>query len=243
MREGRRRFRPTWTATLATLLLFPLLLGLGLWQLQRADFKQGLMDRQQQAGALETLPAEALLAQTLADSRYRQVLLQGRYAERQFLLDNQVRRGQAGYLVLTPLRLAGVDTAVLVNRGWVPVGASRAHLPDIAVSAEARQVRGRLNDPPGLGLHLGEPVAAGPGWPKVIQWVDFGHLGRLLGYTLAPTLVELSPQSDDGFDRHWVDRPQIGPDRHRAYAFQWFSLALLLLVLFLGLSWRQVLEA
>jgi hypothetical protein len=92
---------------------------------------------------LGTAPAEG------SDRRYLRVTARGRYDSRhRLLLDNQVRRGRAGYRVLTPLRMEGDPRVLLVDRGWVPLGASRDELPAVAVSTEPRRVRGALAPPP-----------------------------------------------------------------------------------------------
>ena len=94
-------FQPGWPSTLATLLLLPLLLGLGFWQ----------SDRARQKAELQTAFAERFQRPSvpLADvdpadpaQRYVRVSASGRYDDaHQLLLDNQVRDGQAGYHVLT----------------------------------------------------------------------------------------------------------------------------------------------
>ena len=100
-------FRPGRAATFATLLLLPLLLALGFWQLDRARQKT---EWQATFAARSGLPPVPLTEVNVADAahRYRRVVASGRYdGAHQVLLDNQVRAGQPGYHVLTPLRLDG----------------------------------------------------------------------------------------------------------------------------------------
>ena len=54
---------------------------------------------------------------------------------RQILIDNMVNGERAGYFVITPFALQGGGW-VLVNRGWVPLGASRAERPAIPVAGD-----------------------------------------------------------------------------------------------------------
>ena len=66
--------------------------------------------------------------------RYRRVVLRGTFdPARQVLIDNRLYREQAGYHVITPLRLEGSNMHVLVNRGWLPAAADHRILPDAAV--------------------------------------------------------------------------------------------------------------
>src|SRR6185312_11348887 len=70
--------------------------------------------------------------------RFQRVSVAGRYdAMYQFLLDNRINEGRAGYEVLTPLDLDDGRT-VLVNRGWVPFSGYREKLPDVSLSPEPR---------------------------------------------------------------------------------------------------------
>src|SRR5690606_12915045 len=108
----RYRFRPGLWPTLAVLLLLPLLLGLGFWQLDRAEQKRAWLAQLAAAAQQEAVNLNAVQPDYPAVAQ-RRVEARGRYdADRQLLLDNQIRAGRQGYLVLTPLRLAGSEWAV-----------------------------------------------------------------------------------------------------------------------------------
>ncbi len=128
MRFGGYDFSPALWPTVVTLLLLPLMTGLGIWQLERAAWKQGLVDTHADRAHLSPVSL-AIPAGLRDDVQYRRVFARGYYdMEHQLLLDNRTYQGHAGYHVLTPLRLAESDTVVLVNRGWVPLGKSRADI-------------------------------------------------------------------------------------------------------------------
>src|SRR5687767_14385028 len=57
-------------------------------------------------------------------------------------LDNKTRRGRPGYEVVTPLRLRGSSSHVLVNRGWIEAGKTREALPQVATPAGEVRVEG-----------------------------------------------------------------------------------------------------
>jgi surfeit locus 1 family protein len=243
MRIGPYEFRPALWPSLATLLLLPLLIGLGKWQLDRAAWKQELIDTHAARIAEPARPLPEVLAEPSGEQEYRQVTVQGVYdLGHQLLLDNQVHDGVAGYHVLTPLQLDGVATAddwVLVNRGWVPVGASRSRLPAVAGPAGPVTVRAMLRLPPARTFRLEaveEPVS---GWPQVIQEVEMGPIEKRLGRRLRPLVLLLDPGEAGGFVRDWKPVYGITPDRHRAYAAQWFTLALVLLVIYVGVNTRR----
>src|SRR5918999_4210002 len=130
-------FRPRAWACLAAAAACAAGIVLGNWQAGRAAEKQALRDaleRSLRAPPLE-LPATPVAADAYVLKR---VAARGRFVDQHTVyLDNKLRRGRAGYEVVTPLRLDGMH--VLVNRGWVPAGATRDALPEIrALGGEVR---------------------------------------------------------------------------------------------------------
>jgi surfeit locus 1 family protein len=247
MQQGRRRFvldllgwrfAPRLMPSLAALLLLPLLLALGFWQLERAAQKRALVEAHASRGGdrtLNSLPRE--LEATVW--RYRRVALAGQFDGGHVLfLDNRTYRGMAGYHLLTPLRLDD-GRGVLVNRGWAPRGLTREHLPPIPPRAGRLTVQGQLDTPPWSGLQLGPEGPESRGWPRVVQWLDLAALERELGYPLLPLLLLEQNGGDAGLVRDW--RPVvIGPARHTGYAVQWFGLALTLVVLYVVVNTRRI---
>ena len=172
-------------------------------------------------------------AETAADAlRYRPVEVSGAYdPDHQFLVDNQVRGGKPGYLVLTPLRIAGTGMAVLVNRGWVPLGADRARKPEVGFDTQAVHVSGIADYFPRVGFKLRGAEIPGPGWPSVVQVPEPGPLAERLGYPVLPYQVLLDPAAPDGYVRAWHE---VSPDpgKNRGYALQWFLFATVAAVLY-----------
>jgi surfeit locus 1 family protein len=208
------------------LLLAALFARLGEWQLQRAAETRALGARF--AAAAEE-PALERAPDAVTDAlRFRRVRARGHYVpERQFLLDNRIHDGAAGYEVLTPLALAGDDHRwVLVNRGWVAADGDRRVLPDVAVDSAAREVGGRIEHLPRPGMRLGVgPVDAAAGPVVVVVYPTTQELGALLGEPLLDYQLLLDDSAPDGFVRDWR-APGLAIERHYAYAGQWFLLAL-----------------
>jgi len=233
------KFYPGWPLTLAVLLLLPMLLSLGFWQLDRSWQKTELQTAFAKQSQQLPVPLDNL---NPADSSnyYRQVIAVGHYDNsRQLLLDNQLLKGQPGYHVLTPLRLAGGE-AMLVNRGWIPLGSSRQVLPDIAVTTGPVTVNGRLAQPANPGIHLGEAGGADRNWPRVIQYVDYAPLSAILGYPLKSAIILLDPEAPQGYWRDWQPGfGGFGPERHQGYAVQWFALSAALVILYIVASIRR----
>lgn len=224
-----------WIPLLATCLLLPCLIGLGLWQLDRSA--QKLEKRELMAARALTTPTELDGSNETADAlAFRSVSATGKYVPQgQILIDNQIHRGQAGYHVVTPLLLAQDGRTVLVNRGWVPWGNDRNVLPDTPVPAGSVTVTGRAVVPQEY-FELQAPAAksAGPVW----QNLDLTRYQQTFGGTLVPAVVELSESGGEGFVRSWRTRDDGWVERHRGYAFQWFALAVTLVIINLVL-WRR----
>ena len=209
--------------------------SLGLWQLDRARQKEAAIAQRDRHLAAPPLDEAALLPATAADAaalRFRRALLAGRYdAAHQFLLDNRTHDGVAGYEVYTPLRSTADATVVLVNRGWVAAGPRRDRLPDIGVMPDRREVGGTLELPRAHTFLLGEAGYEGDAWPRVVQRIEPARIAALLDAPVAAVALRLDPAAPDGFLREWTPHLGISPERHRAYAFQWFALATTLAII------------
>lgn len=213
---------------LATVLAVAACVALGYWQLGRAREKQALLDEFHRGG--DTL-IDATARPFAELHRYQAVSLLGAYEPaRQVLLDNMPgAAGQPGYRVLTPFRRAHGGTLVMVDRGWVPLGESRARPPSVNVAAGSRLVSGRLDPPPTPGLRLGETqAAANAGWPRVLNFPTATDLSAVQGEPVEPMILLLHPKAPDGYERIWQPDLRLGPERHLAYAIQWFALGLVL---------------
>jgi len=224
-------FRPRAWAFAAAAAACAAGIALGHWQAGRAEEKRALGARLEQA--FKAPPLE--LPDGKIDPRdyvMKHVAARGRFAdEHTVYLDNKLRHGRPGYEVVTPLRLDGIY--VLVNRGWVEAGRTRAVLP--RVPAPAGEVRVE-----GLGLarlpHALELGEAAPG--KVRQNVDLPALEKETGLRFQPIVIAQHSPAAAGLTREWP-RPDAGIEKHESYALQWYSLAALAVVLFVALSFRR----
>ena len=240
-RIGSWQFRPGLLPTVAAVAMLGLLIGLGRWQWGRAEEKDALQrefsvraaDQPMRLGDSFGWVSPASDA-SLAAMRFARVRVQGTYDDRhQYLLDNRVHGGVAGYHVLTALRLEDGASAVLVNRGWVPVGPSRARLPPIPAPGSRVTVEGLLSPPGRGGLLLGPSGYETGQWPRVVQRVELDRIQSELELVLYPLILLLDADEADGYVRQWRPYHGISPERHRAYAFQWWSLAAALVVIYL----------
>jgi surfeit locus 1 family protein len=238
IRIGSRIFDPRLFTTILTVVLIAALLALGRWQLQRADAKRALDDRFS-AGAEATRTIDR---GTPALPRYQHIEAAGAYdSARQVLIDNMSSgQGRAGYYVITPFALRGGGW-ILVNRGWVPLGVSRAAKPQVAVPQGPRELHGRTDDMPRAGLELGSRAPLAPPYPVVASFPRHDEIADLLherAWSHAADVVLLDPSEPDGYLRQW-QAPGFPPMRHVAYAVQWFGLALTLAVIYVVTNVRR----
>ncbi|HZX32814.1 MAG TPA: SURF1 family protein [Rhodocyclaceae bacterium] len=212
---------------LLLLVLLPLFISLGMWQWNKAEAKfarQADLEALSR-GAPAAMPRQPASAESL---RYRHFALLGEYdAARQILIDNRVQGGQAGYEVVTPLKLAGSDLHVLVNRGWIPAPADHSQVPAAPPPAGTVAITGIAVVPPVRFFTLA-PDGAGESqsnWQPVWQNLDLERFRRLDPYPTQPVVLQLDPDAPGGYGRQWV-QPEEGADRNLGYAVQWFGFAI-----------------
>jgi surfeit locus 1 family protein len=150
---------------------------------------------------------------------HRHVLWRGKWLNQATVfLDNRVMDKRTGFYVVTPLQLEADGRVILVQRGWV-----------------AREIFGRLAPPPSKIYELGNDSVG-----RIRQNVDIAVIAPTLQAELfLASLVQLdAPTVSDGLLRSW---PVVGTDvhKHYGYAFQWFALCTLIIVLYV---WFQIIS-
>ena len=231
--KDRRHRHSKRNCLLVGLLLVPLLLALGLWQLQRAEQKQQLLDRLATGAPLSSLPNTHHTSSDLLDQLPLAVKLDARLdTQAALLLDNRIRDGKVGYEILLPFEAQSDGTVGIVNLGWIEAPLQRQQLPDVAALLRPLEARTLVLDAmlvrpdSGTALVLGDDKWA-QGWPKRIQQPDLPRLEALLQTDLYPALLRLTVPVIDT-DTRWT-ASVMPPSKHLGYAVQWFGLALALI--------------
>ena len=212
--------------TLAAVAVLATTLSLGTWQLRRADEKAAAQAARDAALAAPPLrPGGAPLGADALDGR--RVELVGRFEpQRTLLLDNRTYRGVAGFHVLTPLRLDEGGAVVMVLRGWVARDVrDRTRVPGFPTPEGTVRIEGLatadLPQPIVLSRQAGERDRGSP----ILQHLDLDAWRREQTAASLPVVVRQTSDSGDGLVRDWP-LPGSGVDKHRAYAAQWFAMAL-----------------
>ncbi|GEM_PF-83698 len=256
---GRLQIRFNWLIALCVLLSCALFINLGFWQLGRAADKRQLqrdaaVQEQAEPVALESLFAVSSAAgsagsagaagaaeETAATLNNRRVSLRGEYVnDAAFLVVFQFFQGQPGFELISPFRLSSDGSLVMVSRGWIAPGPDADSLPVIQAVQGQQTLIGQLYVPD-LASVAGQ--VAEREWPVRVRRLHIPQAEALLGEPVYPWQVRLNTGSPGLLARHWPTvtisiRSNIG------YALQWFSFALLTVVvsLLMGSNLLQVLR-
>jgi surfeit locus 1 family protein len=227
----RRRFRPTFWASVATLCALTVLLGLGTWQVQRLHWKEALIAQRQARGGAPAIALPAVLDDPAA-LEYRRVALAGRFLhDQEMYLGNRMHRGRVGYAVMTPLLLDD-GRQLLVERGWIPMDRR-----DPASRAEG-QVAGRvaLEAMLRVGGWKGRDFVRPDNQPaeNFWFWVDPPAMAAQAGLERPVTevyAVALAGNAPGGLPIPAEARVTLRND-HLGYALTWYALAVVLLIIY-----------
>ncbi|MEX2295952.1 MAG: SURF1 family protein [Dongiaceae bacterium] len=250
MTASARRFRPRFWPTFWAMLGVALMLGLGVWQIDRLGTKQDMIAEREARPALEALDATELLAiGDAAPFEFRRVELTGRYLhEREMLLLARSMNRNVGFQVVTPFVLE-TGEELLVNRGWIP-----SEREDTADRAEG-QIEGKVtiealvrrpgtphwlvpdNVPPAGTTGGGAGGAGGGEW----YWMELPAMRAAAGLAPGGPPLYLEATASDvpgGFPIGGQTRLELRND-HLQYAITWFLLGGALAVIWFLFHWRR----
>jgi len=235
----KRWHRPSAFALLLTLAGVGAFVWLGFWQLDRGREKDALLLAFRNAAAAPLTEFGAV-----KDPRdmtvYPHLHVSGKFdPQHVYLLDNQPRGSTIGVEVFVPFKVVGESRTLLVNRGWLAWPANRHELPELPPLPEGEiELHGIYAPISGGGIHLGgNSLLTQARWPKLTIFIDGNVIAADLGAVLLPRQLLLDADANSGFVREWIPT-FMAPERHRAYAFQWFTFALVALVIFAKLHRR-----
>ena len=207
---------------------------LGFWQLDRAAQKETLQSAMQQQASKPPLTQHVFLnLNDVNEVLHQRVLLSGTWVPQSTVyLDNRQMDGKVGFFVLTPMRLEGSDKVVMVQRGWVPRNfEQRESVPAVETPFDLVQIEGRIALAPSK---LYEPGQSEKG--LIRQNLDLQAFRSETGLPILNFTVRQTGLPSEGLRRDWP-AVNFGIDKHYGYAFQWFGLSALVIVLYL---WFQI---
>lgn len=238
LRAAARRFRPAFWPTATALPMLVLLVVLGIWQLDRLEWKEALIEERQ---SRSQAPAIAL-PEELGDPaglRYRLVRVRGRFLhDRELYLAARPFDGEVGLHVVTPLALDDGRT-LLVDRGWIPdAGRDPAARPEGQVAGEI-ELEGLLRLPGWTGLTWLRPENQPD--ENLWFWVDPPAMAAAAGLdgAIAGLYLDAGPaENPGGWPKGGQTRIDL-PNDHLQYAITWFTLAISLAVIYVVYHLRR----
>jgi surfeit locus 1 family protein len=220
-----------------TALLCVLGISLGNWQTRRAEEKEilaQLMQEQMQKPALNF--TKDMLATDL--KAFQRLKLRGQFVSSWPLyLDNRPLHGTVGFYVLMPFKLEDSDVTILVARGWFqrnPI--ERTKMPELVTEQGIIELEGLVRDHLDRTMQLGQNEALKAG--AIVQGLSLDDLRKQSGLKMIDRVLEQTSDANDGLVRDWP-KPSAGSDKHRAYAFQWYGLALMAAIFFVVTGIRR----
>lgn len=240
-----------WQSNILFLLLYLLTLVIFLslchWQISRAKEKETIITLAQQKANLPAIPIspKAIFQtdrqQALENFLYQKVQIQGRWLPSYtYLQDNVTYDGIAGYEVLTPFQTLD-GTVILINRGWINKQQYHPQLLDMGAiihTQDTHRITGLWVLPTQRFTLSDSPYPKD--FPKIIQQVDHDKITMDIQQPLAPLQLRLQEMPKNSpLSLRW--QPIYGsPDKHYAYALQWFFFASILTFLFIKLNLKKI---
>lgn len=229
-----------WLVLLAALLGVVVTFSLGQWQMGRAAEKTALQDARTLQSAMAALDGRSLGAalndQTMrAEMMHRRMGLQGHWLPQYTVyLENRQMNAKPGFFVLTPFQIEGTGAVIVVQRGWAQRSfTDRSALPAVKTPRGLVEVQGNLAPWPSRLYDFGE-VEHGP----IRQNLDLATFRQETALDLLEVTLLQSGAASEGLLREW---PVVtsGVEKHRGYAFQWFGLCGLIVLLYV---WFQIVQ-
>jgi len=223
-----------WKLAILAFLFIGIFTGLGCWQLSRANYKKGLL--KSFAERTQQTPLTAREMNSISDLRFYRVRLEGNFDYQHILfLDNKTFHGKVGYEVYIPFKAKGLDKAILVDLGFIPMGKHREQLPSLVISSSHAEIMGMLNLPPTYFALGAINESSHMTWPLRIEFINVSELAKILNYPVFPYILSIAPKDPHALAIEWQVNI-MSPEKHMGYALQWFALAVTLLILFVVLN-------
>mgnify|MGYP001271870335 FL=1 len=224
------KWQPNAKLLVFSVLMMPFLLSLGLWQLDRADEKQQIVDRH---AVNQQLPPVTSAEEFAADRdhQYRLAWIRGTVDnQRIIILDNKVKNGRPGYEILQSVKVPGLTKKLLINRGWTEASLDRGILPTISPIEGEVQLRGYLYHVFKGGYRLDDGIGQVKDWPSRVGWATVERAEELFGESFMPYQLRLDQDSVGALKTGWTT-VAVQPEKHIGYAVQWFAMAITLLIM------------
>ena len=228
----KNKFNPGKRITIFFVFFAFLFFSLGLWQIERGQAKTNLLDDFEK----KILEKPSYINQK--SQKWDRVYVEGKWdSSKQILIDNVIRRGIAGYKVLTPLRMKETDQLILVDRGWIKQNTFRDQLPNIKLLQIDEVVSGILEIPE-LGLVLSDDLVSKE-WPKISQTKNLGVIKNEYDENIFPMILLADPTLKNSLEYIKITPTNMTPIKHYGYSAQWFLMFIVLCFMYVWYGYKR----
>ncbi len=228
----RNKFKPGKRITVFFVFFASLFFFLGLWQIERGQAKKIIIEEFN-----NNLTKEPSYLK-IDSKKWDRVVVEGKWdSSKQILIDNVIHRGISGFKVLTPLKIKNSEKKILVDRGWIKRERSRESIPNINLRDETVVVSGILESPE-LGLVLSEDLVTKT-WPKISQTKNPDILLKEYDETMYKLILMADPLLKNSLEYIKIVPTNMMPSKHFGYAAQWFSMFLVLCLMFIWYGYKK----
>lgn len=231
--------RPKWWAVALTVVGVLIFVRLGVWQLDRAAYKEQLKHLFETAAAAPLVSFDTV-RHGVSDKNYPHVEVHGHFLQdHEYMLDDKIHANRRGVEVYAPFRVAQSSRLLLVDLGFLP-RAFNGELPQLpALRTGPIAIKGLYATPPRPGLKMGgNRLPDQKAWPKTTIYIDLAQIGQDLGRDMFPRVLLIDPNPHAAYVRQW-EPDTMPPMRHRAYALQWFTFAVAAIVIFVVMNRKK----
>lgn len=220
----------------ATIVVMVIAILLGQWQTRRAEEKDAIEIKLVHRSKEPPLILKNIL--NTHDIEYRKIVVKGRFRrDWPVYLDNRPYKSSAGLYILMPFQISDTANYVLILHGWMPRNSlDRNKLLADTTPAGIVEIEGIVRRNAGRILQLGTPEPLQP--KSIVQNVDIDEFSKVSKMNMQPFLIEQISDTHDGLVRDWP-RPSLGSDKNRAYAFQWYALAIMAIIFYVATGLRR----
>lgn len=225
---------------LLCLFFFVLTCALGTWQVHRYQYKQQLLSSYQQN--LSEKPQSFLQIANKKNIEFQSIIVQGVYLNQlTIVIQNKFHDNKPGFEIITPFRVHGENKLLLVNRGWLEKKANQT-IPKIQNINQEQHITGSIKLLNERQFILGKNILNANDPTNSIlmmQKIDIQDIEKATQKEFFPYILRLDPSQSNGFVRDWGVK-NIVPERHMAYALQWYLLALAVFIGFICFCCERV---
>ena len=225
-------------SSIISLLCISLFLSLGFWQLDRANEKENIVNLYEQRQLLDAIALNSIGESTIEDKYYRNYKIKGRYINQTFLIDNKIKDKQPGFNVISLFQISSSKEIILVDRGWIKMKGQRQEieqnfkfLNNQGIEKNVQEINGYIY-PREKSYTIGD-ISTSKSWPRLLQAINFEEIKSTIKKDklfVEGIVFRLNSNNKFGFKRDWKI-VFMDSTKHLGYAFQWFSMALALVIL------------